>query len=106
MLVEAETTNDKDFIALSALMRAATSLYRMDRQRPSYLQVRAIVFHHSCSPLLTLQQFVLLRHELMQEFVKDFTVWKNSDFWEEYFLRTLSPHLRSLHLCALIHCIL
>lgn len=44
MLVEAETSNDKDFIALSALMRAATSLYRMDRQRPSYLQVRAIVF--------------------------------------------------------------
>lgn len=61
MLVEAETSNDKDFIALSALMRAATSLYRMDRQRPSYLQ----------------------------EFVKDFTVWKNSDFWEEYFLHEM-----------------
>jgi hypothetical protein len=42
MLVEAEASDDKDFIALSTLMRAASSLYRMDRHRPSFLQVQTL----------------------------------------------------------------
>ncbi len=39
MLVEADMSQDKDFIALATLMRAASSLYRVDDYKPIYLRV-------------------------------------------------------------------
>jgi hypothetical protein len=94
MLVEAEASDDKDFIALSTLMRAASSLYRMDRHRPSFLQVLTLprsLLHAVCCVSCVVCRAWAHTPVMLQEFVKDFTVWKNSDFWEEYFLRTSQP---------------